>query len=105
MIIGPTKLDEPKPDQQLIMLIAKAHDLMSKLNNGSAKTISELAKTETQSASQISRMLQFTFQPPDIFESILAGTQPSDLTVDKLRRFPHLPLNWNEQKEFLSFSI
>ena len=87
------------------MLIAKAHDFMSKFNNGSAHTISELAKTETQSASQISRMLQFTFLAPDIIESILAGTQPVDLTAERLRRLPYLPLNWNEQKQLLDFPI
>ena len=104
LIIGQAKLHEPKHDQQLIMFIAKAHDLMNKLKNGSAKTIAQLAETEPQSASQISRMLQFTFLAPDIIESILTGTQPADLTAENLRRLSYIPHIWNEQKELLGFA-
>lgn len=104
LVIGQTKHQKPKSDQQLIMLIAKAHEFLNKLTNGSASSISELAKNHSQSASQISRMLQFTFLAPDIIESVLAGTQPADLTAEKLRRLSHLPLNWNEQKDLLGFN-
>ena len=97
MVIGQTKHQERKPDLQLIMLIAKANDFLNKLNNGVASSVSELAKTETQSASQISRA-------PEIIESILAGNQPLDLTAEKLRRLAYLPYNWNEQKQLLGFA-
>jgi len=104
LVIGQTKHQKPKSDQQLIMLIAKAHEFLNKLTDGSASSISELAKTQTQSASQISRMLQFTFLAPDIIESVLAGIQPANLTAEKLRRLSYLPVNWNEQKELLGFN-
>ena len=88
---------------QLILVIAKAHEFLNKFTNGPASSIAELAKTQSQSASQTSRMLQFTFLATEITESILAGTQPVDLTAEKLRRLPYLPQNWNEQKELLGF--
>jgi hypothetical protein len=41
---------------------------------------------------------------PDIIEKILIGTQPVDLTVEKLRRLGALPHAWDQQRAILGFT-
>jgi site-specific DNA recombinase len=39
---------------------------------------------------------------PDIVEAILNGSQPANLTAERLkRRLPELPLEWSEQLRLL----
>lgn len=104
LVIGNQEHREPDPNHHLIMLIAKAHEYLEKLTNGTASSISELAKQEGGNASRISRHLRLTFLAPDIIESILAGTQPVDLTAEKLRRLIDMPGSWQEQRELLGFA-
>lgn len=92
------------PDQTLIKLIANAHYWLKKLTDGSAASISELAKQQQIDAAEISRFLPLAFLAPDIIESVLSGTQPIDLTTDKLRRMNTLPISWNEQRQVLGFA-
>ena len=40
---------------------------------------------------------------PDIVAAILAGTQPVELTAEKLVKRTDLPLDWAQQKELLGF--
>ncbi|MEM8541526.1 MAG: recombinase family protein [Pseudomonadota bacterium] len=94
----------PRPDQTLIKLIANAHLWLTKLTDGSACSIFELAEQQQIDATEISRFLPLAFLAPDIIESILAGSQPVDLTTDKLRRMNTLPISWNEQREVLGFA-
>ncbi len=82
------------PDPTLIDIIANAHLWHSKLTDGSASSIGDLAKELDHDPSEISRFLPLAFLAPDIIESILAGTQPVDLTQEKLRRLPSLPILW-----------
>jgi hypothetical protein len=53
---------------------------------------------------EISRFLPLAFLAPDIAEAILNGTQPVDLTIERLRQLPALPYRWEDQKTLLSFS-
>lgn len=53
---------------------------------------------------EISRFLPLALFAPDIVEAILAGTQPVDLTIKKLRRIPALPYAWDEQRSLLGFT-
>lgn len=91
------------PDQTLIDIIANANLWLSKLTNGSASSIGDLANELDHNPSEISRFLPLAFLAPDIVMSILAGTQPVDLTQEKLRRLPTLPYNWTDQSELLGF--
>ncbi|MEM8539919.1 MAG: recombinase family protein [Pseudomonadota bacterium] len=95
----------PHPDQTLIKLIANAHHWLSLLTNGTATSIGELAKQQQADATEISRFLPLAFLAPDIIESILAGSQPVDLTADKLRRMNTFPISWKEQRDVLGFAI
>ena len=51
----------------------------------------------------VSRILECAFLAPDIVEAILAGRQPSGLTVRKL--WNKLPMDWVEQRKHLGFAM
>lgn len=51
----------------------------------------------------MSRLLPLAFLSPKITEAILTGTQPVDLTAQRLSRITNLPSAWNEQAELLGF--
>jgi site-specific DNA recombinase len=104
LIVGNGRDSEPRPDTVLITLIAKAHQWLNALVNGSAHSITELAAGVNEDRNEISRCLPLAFLAPDIVENILRGTQPVDLTVEKLRRIGSLPHQWDEQRSLLGFA-
>lgn len=104
LVLADVKAREPNPDHHLIMLIAKAHLWLRMLTDGTADSIGDLAHKKNEDQNEISRFLPLAFLAPDIVEHILAGTQPVDLTVQKLRDTSTLPNTWNEQREMLGFA-
>jgi site-specific DNA recombinase len=103
LVLADGNIQAPTPDQNLIKLIAKAHLWFARLSDGTAISISDLANQQNEDPTEISRFLPLAFLAPVIVESILAGTQPVDLTIEKLRRIPALPISWTEQREMLDF--
>jgi len=104
LVLADITCREPNPDRHLIMLIAKAHLWLIKLTDGTASSIGDLASQQQKDPTEISRFLPLAFLAPDIVEHILAGTQPVDLTIQKLRDTSALPNAWNEQREILGFA-
>jgi len=104
LVLTDVEAREPNPDHHLIMLIARAHLWLGKLTDGTATSIGDLATQQNEDQSEISRFLPLAFLAPDIIDSILAGTHPVDLTVQKLRDTSTLPNTWNEQREMLGFA-
>ncbi len=49
----------------------------------------------------VSRIMKCAFLAPDIVEAILAGRQPSDLTLEKVLH--RLPCDWTEQRQLFGF--
>jgi hypothetical protein len=52
----------------------------------------------------VSRILPLAYLAPDIAEAILAGRQPADLTVKRLRSLRELPAKWSVQRAKLGFA-
>ena len=104
LVLSDVEARQPNRDHNLIMLIAKAHLWLSKLTDGTATSIGELAAQQDENQSEISRFLPLAFLAPNIIEHILAGTHPVDLTIQKLRETSALPYNWKEQRELLGFA-
>jgi site-specific DNA recombinase len=104
LIVGKGGDCEPRPDDSLITLTTKAHRWLDKLTSGNASSITELAARENEDRNEVSRYLPLAFLAPDIVERILRGTQPVDLTVEKLRRIGPLPCQWDEQRILLGFA-
>ena len=44
-----------------------------------------------------------TYLAPNIPQAVLEGRQPVELTADRMRRLPDLPMNWQKQRDLLGF--
>lgn len=101
MIIGD---DLPsRMDHRLICAIAKATGWAEELFSGSVPNLSAIAIREKIDAATLSRMMNLAFLAPDIVEAIVAGRQPTGLTLQKLLK-NSLPIGWEEQKQILALS-
>lgn len=90
-------------DNKLIKLVANAHSWFDYLKSGNVLSVEEIAIKEKINPSDVSRYMPLAFLAPDIVEAILAGSQPVDLTVHKIKRLPALPLSWEDQRIQLGF--
>ncbi|MCP5001336.1 MAG: recombinase family protein [Hyphomicrobiales bacterium] len=91
------------PDPALIQAIAKSHLWRKELTSGKTASIQDLAKFHNEDAAEVSRFLPLAWLAPDIVQKILNGKQPVDLTLERIRRMPVLPISWNEQRKILGF--
>lgn len=103
LVQGIQQIQRQSPDNGLINLIAKAHDWLGRLTSGRAKSVIEIAAEEEVTSSYVTRVIYRAFLAPDIVESILAGTQPPSLTLDKLKHNLPLPIDWDEQRKLFGF--
>ncbi len=101
LVIASNTMTTPDPDITLIAAIAKAHLWLDLLTSGKAKSINDLAQQQDTDRNEISRFLPLAYLAPDIVEKILAGIQPVDLTVQRIRNLSALPYSWNEQRQIL----
>jgi len=84
-------------------LISRALDWYERLDSGAIESVPALAMAENEVTSFVSRVIQLAFLAPDIIEAIALGTQPPELTADRLLRSVPLPENWQSQRELLGF--
>lgn len=92
-----------KPDEALILLIARAALLKEQLQTKEIVSISEFAEVNGMHHSDAKKLVPLGYLAPSIIEDILAGRQPVDLTAGDLHRLPKLPLCWSEQRSRLGF--
>lgn len=102
-IIAPAGTDGAFPgractNQGLALTIARAHRWQQLLESGRYTTIGGLARDVGVDNSYLARMLRLTLLAPDIIKSILAGTEPDGLSLEKLYGLPAL---WDEQRRAL----
>jgi hypothetical protein len=95
---GPVRVD-----QTLLKTIVRAHKWFNDLITGKVKNMAEIASREGVDKSYVSRVVNLAFLAPDIIENILAGHQPGDISAEKLIRRTHLPIDWEQQRQFLGF--
>lgn len=93
---GPARVDPI-----LVKTIIRAHQWFSELTTGRVKNMAEIAAREDIDKSYVARVMDLAFLAPDITESILAGRQPAELSVEKLTKHMDLPLDWSEQRQLL----
>ncbi|MGO9144826.1 MAG: recombinase family protein [Desulfomonilia bacterium] len=101
LIIGGT--GPVRVDQTLLKTIVRAHKWFNELVSGRVHTMAEIASQEGVDKSYVSRVMTLAFLAPDITESIIAGRQPADLSVEKLTKRIDLPLDWAQQRQLLGF--
>ena len=81
----------------MVLLLAKAHHWRDLLEAGKFASVTELAETLGLDLSYVSRILRLTLLAPDIVEAILAGREPSGLSIERLRAA--IPADWEAQRE------
>lgn len=105
-IIAPTGVALAAPhstpyQRALVIAIARGFRWKRLLATGKYATICELAQAINMDPSQVMRFLRLTLLAPDIIEAILAGREPSGLSLTRLSR--EFPLLWEEQRAVLGF--
>jgi hypothetical protein len=93
-------LDESgMPNNALLTAIAKAYSWQDQLESGEFEDLEDIAKANGVDRSYVGRMLQLTSLAPDIVESILAGQEFADISLQKCRK--GIPAIWADQRRIL----
>ena len=90
----------PVPDATILRTLARAQAWAAAIRKGGP--IAAIGRRENRSETFIRSRVDLAFLAPRVQEAILAGTQPVDLTLERLIRTP-LPLSWAEQERVLGF--
>ena len=86
-----------KPDQALVDLVRRAQRYLLQLTDGTHRSLTDVATINATELSEVSRILPFAFLSPKLIEAILTGSQPEQLTAQRLSRMADLPSSWSEQ--------
>jgi hypothetical protein len=84
-----------RADSTLVKALARAFRWKRMLESGEFATIAELAEREGIAPSYMTRVLRVTLLAPDIVESILDGTQGSEVTLARV--LEAFPIEWDDQ--------
>ncbi len=90
---APAKTDR---NETMIRTLVKAHCWRRRIENGKAKSITDLAAQEGVTDAYVCRLLPLTCLAPDIVEAILDGRQPKGSGLAALLR--GTPLAWEGQR-------
>ncbi|MCC0025079.1 MAG: recombinase family protein [Hyphomicrobiaceae bacterium] len=85
-----------EPDHKLIELLAKAHNWLDEIKAG--KSMQQISVEEGHAENYVRARIELAFLSPTIQQQILDGTQPADLTLDRLIK-SEIPLAWSEQEK------
>jgi hypothetical protein len=80
----------------LITALAKAYRWQDQLESGEYRDLEDIARANKVDRSYVGRILQLTSLAPDIVESILEGTEYSELSLRDFRK--GIPFLWEEQR-------
>ncbi len=92
---------EPTPDGPLLRAPVQAHRWATAMRQG--ETAVAIARREGRSDAFVRSRAELAFLSPRLQAALVAGTQPLDLTLERLIRTP-LPLDRTEQERVLGFA-
>ncbi len=96
--------DQTTADPGLLRIIARAHDIQTRLMQNTDLSLHAIASQEHVSAGYISRLLRLPSLAPDIITAIINGRNPPPLTAKKLMRLAlQIQVDWTEQRKLLGF--
>jgi site-specific DNA recombinase len=96
--------DKRAPDMSLLRILARAHDIQTRLDQDTNLTVHDIARQEHITAGYIYILLRLRWLAPDITNAIVNGRQPPQLNAQKLMRLTaQLPADWVEQRALLGF--
>jgi hypothetical protein len=87
---------KPRRDDTLIQALVRAHRWRRRIENGQARSITDLAEQEGVTTVYVCRLLPLTCLAPDIVEVLLDGRQPKGLRLAEM--LGNGPLGWQEQR-------
>jgi hypothetical protein len=90
------------PVPQLLKLLKNARRAQILVEENRTASVNELAQRMACEREHFIRLLRLNYLAPDIVTGLLDGTQPADLTANKLIR-SDLPLDWALQRRLLGF--
>ena len=85
-----------KPQEPLLIALARAHRWQDMLDKGGAASLTELADRLKLNRSYVRRILYLALLAPDIVEAIVQGKEPSGLSLEKLTK--EMPEGWEAQR-------
>ena len=83
------------PRRPIVVALARAYKWQKMLDTGEASSMDELAKKHGVDRSYVGRILKLSSLAPDIVAAILAGNEPSGMSLGTLQA--GVPLSWHEQ--------
>jgi len=92
----------PQPDPGLVDILTRANELRQFMLDNRSKSIAQLASEKKLGSKYFARLLRLNYLAPDIQAAIIDGSQPPDLTRNKLV-FSSLPLDWEHQRRLFGF--
>ncbi len=96
--------DHKAADPSLLRIIARAHDIQTRLIQNTELTVHDIAREERVSAAYIYNLLRLPWLAPDITTAIVNGRQPQQLNAKTLmRQASRLPADWADQRTQLGF--
>ncbi len=103
IILGGNFQSTPKVDQHLIDAVSRSFAWWCLISTGEGWTVQQIADQEKIDASDVTRFFPLAFLAPDIVEAILLGSQPPDLSLEKIKKMGRLPIEWEQQRTLLGF--
>jgi hypothetical protein len=100
--IDPRSPIDGTPVPRLLKLLKDARRAQVLVEENRIARVTELAKRLGCGRDHFVRLLRLNYLAPDIVTGLLDGTQPADLTANKLIR-ADLPLDWALQRRLLGF--
>ncbi len=92
-------------DVRLIDFLKEAFAARQKLLANTSETLNEITSSTTKSKGRMTALTRVSYLAPDIVNDILAGRQPTALSVKRLgRTLQRLPLDWVRQRAFLGMN-
>ena len=104
IVDGDSEIRITSPDPALIKAVAKAHTWNQILIVDDARSIRALARDIGVTNRYVRKLLPLAFLAPDIFEAILDGRQPRDLSLETLA-YTSIPRRWEDQRRQFDFPM
>lgn len=92
------------PDRSLVRLLGQAQNFHNMVARNTDMSLSELAEAAGVTRSYFTRVFRLSFLAPTITAAILEGSQPVELTANKLKQAGALSPFWPDQLRQLDFN-
>jgi DNA invertase Pin-like site-specific DNA recombinase len=86
-------------DETLLLNIAKGHRYFGMILAG--QSYAQIAKAENTSKRMVQHLAEFAFLAPEIIDQVCDGSQPPELTTERLKR-RKIPVLWSEQHALIA---